>query len=164
MKPVLSFVFACLLATPLAAQETGVPLADSAGPSIFIEGTDVDLSQFIWQNRPVVVFADSPNDPRFIQQMEFLTARSKDLAERDVVVLTDTDPAAGGPLRSKLHPRGFMLVLIVKDGTIYLRKPAPWDVREISRTIDKLPMRQQEIRERRDAPGADKTTGTAGPS
>lgn len=164
MKPIFTFVFACLLATPLTAQDTGAPLGDTAEQSIFIDGTDVNLSQFLWQKRPIVVFADSPNDPRFVQQMEYLTARSVDLAARDVVVLTDTDPAAAGPLRSELHPRGFMLVLIVKDGTIYLRKPAPWDVREISRTIDKLPMRQQEIRERRDGPGADKTTGTAGPS
>ena len=26
-----------------------------------------------------------------------------------------------------------------KDGEIYLRKPAPWAVREITRSIDKLP-------------------------
>ena len=30
--------------------------------------------------------------------------------------------------------------------TIELRKPAPWSVREITRTIDKMPLRQQEIR------------------
>ena len=43
-------------------------------------------------------------------------------------------------------------VLIGKDGTVYLRKPFPWSVREISRSIDKMPLRQQEIRDRRDAP------------
>ena len=65
-----------------------------------------------------------------------------------MVVITDTDPAAKSELRTKLRPRGFMLALIGKDGTVKLRKPFPWDVRELSRTIDKMPLRKQEIRSR----------------
>ncbi len=42
-----------------------------------------------------------------------------------------------------------MLVLVGKDGSVYLRKPFPWDVRELSRSIDKMPLRQQEMRDRR---------------
>ena len=45
------------------------------------------------------------------------------------------------------------MVLIGKDGSVKLRKPLPWDVREISRTIDKMPVRQREIRERRSDQG-----------
>lgn len=161
MKPILTLVFACLFALPALAQQ-GAPSAEaSAAPSIFVDDPDVTLKQFKWKKRLVVVFADSPQDPRFIQQMEYLTERAEDLAERDVVVLTDTNPSAHGPLREALRPRGFMLTLVVKDGTIYLRKPRPWDVREISRTIDKLPMRQDEVRERRKNPGADKSAGGA---
>jgi hypothetical protein len=44
-------------------------------------------------------------------------------------------------------------VLVGKDGGNKLRKPFPWDVREISRSIDKMPMRQREIRENKDASG-----------
>ena len=58
-------------------------------------------------------------------------------------------PAAETAIRTELRPRGFMLVLIGKDGFKYLRKPLPWDVREITRSIDKMPLRQQEIRDRR---------------
>ena len=32
-----------------------------------------------------------------------------------------------------------------KDGQVKQRRPLPWDVREISRAIDKLPLRRQEI-------------------
>lgn len=71
------------------------------------------------------------------------------LEERDVVVLTDTDPSARAPLRQKLRPRGFALVVIDKDGGVKLRKPTPWSVRELTRTIDKMPTREQEVRERR---------------
>jgi hypothetical protein len=73
------------------------------------------------------------------------------LRTRDVVVLTDTDPAARSPLRQKLRPRGFMLVLVGKDGGVKLRKPLPWTVREITRTIDKMPIRQREVEERRNS-------------
>ena len=107
-----------------------------------------DLSEFLWTKRPIVVFADSDQDPRFVEQMKFLDADPDALALRDVVVLTDTDPAARGPLRATLRPRGFALVLIDKDGEVKLRKPAPWSTREITRTIDKWPTRQQEIREK----------------
>lgn len=106
-----------------------------------------DLASFLWTKRPVVVFADNPADPRFVEQMALISDRLSALAERDVVVITDTDPSARSSIRKTLRPRGFMLAILAKDGTIVTRKPAPWDVREISRSIDKLPLRQQEIRD-----------------
>lgn len=138
-----------IVSSTLAAAEDAADSTVSVPPEIVMPGTDVQLSEFIWIKRPLIVFADSAADPRYVQQMKYITERLDDLAERDVIVLTDTDPTADSALRERLHPRGFMLVLIGKDGTIYLRKPLPWDVREISRVIDKMPMRQQEIRDRR---------------
>ncbi|KRS17299.1 hypothetical protein XM52_14130 [Roseovarius indicus] len=122
---------------------------DLSRDELILPGSSVKLEDFMWIKRPLVVFADSPADPRYVQQMEYITERLDDLDRRDVVVLTDTDKGADTALRKELRPRGFMLVLIGKDGTIYLRKPLPWSVREISRVIDKLPMRQQEVRDRR---------------
>ncbi|MCO4842867.1 MAG: DUF4174 domain-containing protein [Yoonia sp.] len=113
------------------------------------DAADIDPEQFIWMARPIVVFAQSPNDPQFIQQLELLTDRFGALAERDVIVITDTNPDTPSALRTALRPRAFMMVIIGKDGRTALRKPAPWDVREITRSIDKMPMRQQEIRDRR---------------
>lgn len=139
----LPVVFALVFAAPLVAED-GLAVDDM--PLIAPAGT-TDLSEFIWKKRPVVVFADSENDPAFIAQMEFIEARPDTLIERDVIVLTDTDPGTLSPLRKKLRPRGFMLVIISKEGEIQLRKPFPWDVREISRSIDKLPIRQREIRD-----------------
>lgn len=109
---------------------------------------DNPLSLYLWEKRPVVVFADTAEDPQFRRQMELLAEEADMLEERDVVVLTDTDPAARGPLRTELRPRGFQLVIIGKDGGVKLRKPRPWTVREIGRVIDKMPLRQQEIRQR----------------
>ncbi|KAF0675428.1 DUF4174 domain-containing protein [Profundibacterium mesophilum] len=120
-------------------------------PKVALEAVDVSLEAFRWIARPVVVFADSPADPAFARQLDLLAARADDLALRDVVVITDTDPAAMSPLRAKLRPRGFMLALIGKDGGVKLRKPFPWDVRELTRSIDKMPLRRQELRERQNA-------------
>ena len=145
MKYLLTLVFAGLISAPALAQEA----VTLPAPDIFVDGTDVDLSEFLWKKRPLVIFGESENDPQFIRQMALLNDRLEELAKRDVVILTDTDPEGQSALRTQLRPRGFMLALIVKDGTIYLRKPSPWDVREITRTIDKLPMRQEEVRERR---------------
>ena len=107
---------------------------------------EAGLAPFLWRARPIVVFADTPADPAFRQQMAFLAERADALAERDVVVIADTDPAAGSALRRELRPRGFMMALVGKDGGVKLRKPFPWDVRELTRTIDKMPLRQQEVR------------------
>ena len=111
-------------------------------------GNGDKLSQYLWQARPLVVFAPSENDPRLQLQLQFIEDRRADLDERDVVVLIDTAEAEGSALRDELHPRDFQLVLIGKDGGVKLRKPFPWDVREISRVIDKMPMRREELRRR----------------
>ena len=135
-------IFAVLLAvTASFASET-----KATESAVIFEDAKIDLSVFLWVKRPIVVLADSPEDPRFMEQMRLLNKRLPELEDRDVVVITDTDPFAETKLRQKLRPRGFMLVLIGKDGGIKLRKPFPWNVREISRVIDKMPMRRQEMR------------------
>lgn len=143
---VFAAFFTALAAGPLLAQTVEAE-AEEMAPVPIVE---TNLNDFLWEKRPIVVFADTERDPAFIRQMELLEDRKEALAERDVVILTDTDPEAMSELREELRPRGFMLVLIGKDGGVKLRKPFPWSVRELSRSIDKMPMRQQELRDRRD--------------
>ncbi|MGB3407842.1 MAG: DUF4174 domain-containing protein [Jannaschia sp.] len=140
-----------LLALPLSAAE-GLSVEEEwlADPGRIFAADEVVLDELMWVARPVVVFANSPRDPAFVQQMEEITAELDRLIERDVIVITDTNPADNSDLRLKLRPRGFMLVLIGKDGGVVLRKPLPWTVRELSRSIDKMPMRLREEREGRD--------------
>lgn len=147
----LIFVFAAFflgLAPSLAAAQSQEAQEGDMTPK---DAVEANLNDFLWEKRPIVVFADTPRDPAFIRQLDLLEAREDALLDRDVVILTDTDPKAMSELREKLRPRGFMLVLIGKDGDVKLRKPFPWDVRELSRAIDKMPMRQQELRDRRAA-------------
>ena len=148
MKTTVTIV-AALLAALFVAPEAGTAQEQQAdAPELpLMEASDVTLGQFKWKNRLIVVFADSALDPRFKEQMANLRADIPALLTRDAVVLTDTTPEARSSLREELHPRDFALVLIGKDGQVKLRKPVPWDMREISRSIDKWPIRQQEIRE-----------------
>lgn len=140
MKPFYLFVLTAFL--PLAS------LAQPAEPPVFMDAKGVTLAEFVWLKRPVLVFADNPNDPNFTRQLELLHANPAALDERDVVVITDTDPADPSFFRLKFRPRGFSLVLMDKDGVTTLRKPLPWDVREITRAIDKFPLARQEMLER----------------
>lgn len=129
-----------------AAQSAPRPAAPGPATVLHILPASESMpEEFLWQARPVVVFADTAADPAFRLQLEELQSRPAALAERDVVVITDTDPAARSAWRQKLHPRGFSLVIIDKDGQVKQRKPQPWSVREIVSAIDKFPLRREEI-------------------
>jgi len=147
MKFILASMIALLVATGAFA-DTPPPPETEFSPT---QASEVTLAQYLWVSRPVVVFADSSADPRFIRQLALLEAEVAELVDRDIVVIVDTDPAAMSEWRTALRPRGFMLVLIDKDGGVKLRKPFPWHVRELTRVIDKTPERQQEVRDRRAA-------------
>tara|TARA_R110002049_G_scaffold61908_4_gene165990 strand:+ start:382 stop:837 length:456 start_codon:yes stop_codon:yes gene_type:complete len=143
MKSLLGAVIIAVFAGDLQAQTLFSPHL----PLVILDATETDLNEFKWKSRPVIVFADSEDDPALIEQMELLISRPEELSERDVVVIVDTDPAARSDIRLKMRPRGFMLTLVGKDGNVAIRKPFPWSVREITRSIDKMPLRQREIRE-----------------
>jgi hypothetical protein len=147
MRPLHALVFVALL--PFAA----IAEATEEGPAPFgpLPAAEVVFDEQMYLKRPLVVFADSPNDPNFIRQMELLARFYTELEERDVVLVTDTDPAAASEWRQRLRPRGFSLVIMDKDLRPVIRKPLPWDVREITHAIDKLPLRRQEMLERNPA-------------
>jgi len=143
MRAFTALVLSAALAIPAFAQET-----ESEVPTLeIVAASGVDLFQYAWTHRPIFVFADSPFDPRFEEQISLLMDDAEELIIRDVVVITDTDPANMSALRKDLRPRGFGLVLMGKDGQVKLRKPSPWDVREITHAIDKWPIRLKEIRD-----------------
>lgn len=143
MKPVQILALAAFL--PFAA------LAQTADPVAPLPALGAEPASFLWHRRPIVVFADTAEDANFIRQMELLSRDTADLAERDAVILTDTDPAARSAFRQALRPNGFALVVLDKDGKPLLRKPLPRDMREIIHTIDRSPLRRQEMLDRRPA-------------
>lgn len=160
MKPLYTLGLAALLPFVAFAQE-----AQAIDPSVQVDvvaeavpvaygprnAADVVFADLLYKQRPVVVFGDSPDDPNFLRQMELLQRDLPALEQRDVALIIDTDPEARGEWRMRLRPRGFSLVLMDKDLRPVIRKPLPWEVREIVAAIDKFPLRRQEMLERNPA-------------
>lgn len=130
-----------------AATSEAQPMSRSlpTGGLDILEAAEVDPGDFTWQARPLVVFADTAADPDFTAQLAQLRRDPASLLIRDVVVVTDTDPAGNSAWRRLLRPEGFSVVLMDKDGQVKSRLPSPRSVREISRAIDKFPLRRREI-------------------
>ncbi|MBQ1203988.1 MAG: DUF4174 domain-containing protein [Loktanella sp.] len=145
----LTAIFALFAATSMAAEEETVIDRWEADRTQVFDAIEIELDDLQWLARAVVVFADTPNDPRFRQQMDLLLDSIEQLAERDVILITDTDPAARTSVRAALRPRGYALTVVDKDGRVLQRKPELWSVRELTRSIDRTPLRQREIADRR---------------
>lgn len=149
MKLLMNIALAALIALPAAAQDQTVLERWTEDRTQVFDGAEINLDELTWEVRPLVIFADTPSDPRFQQQMDLILAEVDRLAERDVIIIVDTDDETMSDVRTTLRPRGYMMALVGKDGRVALRKPEPWSVRELSRSIDKMPLRQQEISDRR---------------
>ena len=121
---------------------------EGRGDGMVMDAPGVTLAEFLWIKRPVLIFADSPNDPNFRRQIELIEADEGEVSEYDVVVIADANPGARSFLRQKFPPRRFGLILLDKDGEVKIRKPLPWDVREITHAIAKFPLTRQEMLDR----------------
>lgn len=116
-----------------------------------VPAADVVEADLLFLRCPVIVFADSPTDPAFLRQMQLLARYSDELAVRDVILIIDTDPANPSALHKKLRPRGFSLVLMDKGWKPSIRKPLPWEGREIVNSIDKMPIARTQALQRNPA-------------
>ncbi len=117
------------------------------------------MSELRWTYRPVLIFAPTVSDARVGQQMNALATERAGLTARDIVVMTIVSgsvSAQGGP-RSKLSaaslrarfgvgPSEFRVILVGKDGGTKLSSGAPVTVQRLFTTIDAMPMRRLEMR------------------
>ncbi|MCC1480652.1 DUF4174 domain-containing protein [Roseibaca sp. Y0-43] len=171
MKPIFTLVFAGLFAATTGAAQsiaadgtaapavaTDAPLADvqEAAPMpedelLFLDAREIDVREYVWNHRLIVVMADTPDNPQFSRQLDELRERADEMVIRDVVVIFDANPEDRSPLRQVLRPNGFMTAIIDKDGEVKARRPAVRSGRELMAVIDKFPLRRQEILERNPA-------------
>ena len=98
---------------------------------------NTDIKELIWEKRPVLVFSNSHLDPNLKQQIKMFGSDPNALSSRDVKVFVDDKPEPNSNLRKRFRPKGFLIILIGKDGQIKLRKNSPWSARELTRIIDK---------------------------
>ncbi len=116
-----------------------IPSAYASGDTLeitYVE-TNTDIKDLIWEKRPVLVFSNSHLDPNLKQQIKMFGSDPDALSSRDVKVFVDDKPEPNSNLRKRFRPKGFLIILIGKDGQIKLRKNSPWSARELTRIIDK---------------------------
>jgi hypothetical protein len=112
------------------------------------------LSQYAWKHRVLILFGSS-GDQKLAQQVQILKGKTKDLAERDMVVFSvigdDVRPVYGDA--SKVDARklrqdagirsgSFQAVLVGKDGGVKLRSQTVVTDSNMFGLIDRMPMRK----------------------
>jgi hypothetical protein len=115
--------------------------------------------------RPLLVFAPTDKDQALLVQIRLFASDRSAMHQREVLLVPITQNAeatASGPMspqeaaavRRRFHiaPNAFTVLLLGKDGGEKLRSHVPIPPETLIRTIDSMPMRQQEMRERSTEP------------
>jgi len=104
------------------------------------------------------VFAPTPTDTAYTEQLTIFTGHGPDNADRDLLIgqfpaqgtgqfngqEIASDAAASLRQQFAVEGSGFTVLLIGKDGGVKLRSDRPLTAEQIFTTIDRMPMRQQE--------------------
>ncbi|GAB2454614.1 hypothetical protein GCM10011375_02140 [Hymenobacter qilianensis] len=107
-----------------------------------------------WQKRVVVLCAPTAESAELKQQKASMAAAQTQVNARDMLILeaieTSLSPSEKQYVRQTLgiKPGGFALVLIGKDGGVKRKETEPIDPKALFETIDAMPMRRQEMREK----------------
>lgn len=125
------------------------------------EPMDITMDDFLWENRPILIFVESPDNANY----QALTQQIKDeragIMDRDIVILhlivegqslLDNQPISeksAQEIRQRFQPNPDMMtvVLVGKDGTEKARKTGLVDITSLFPIIDAMPMRQREMRQ-----------------
>jgi hypothetical protein len=128
-----------------------------------VEGKNtIDLSEYIWKNRLLLLFTPSLRGPRYLELKEDLSSQEEEVLDRDLLVFhilesgetklgnSPLPESSGDYLREKfsITPGAFTVLLIGKDGGVKLRREGQVELAEIFSLIDTMPMRQREMTEK----------------
>ncbi len=116
------------------------------------------LQAYTWENRLLLIFTPTPDDPGYLRQQRDLDQARPGLAERDLVVLrlqpgaeARVDGRAAGFMSAPIYrdyaidPARFAVVLVGKDGSPKLIRDAAVSSQTLFDLIDSMPMRQWEM-------------------
>lgn len=129
--------------------------AAALGPA---QAMAAELSDYLWQRRPLLLFAPSESDPRLLETMRRIEASLCDFMDRDIVLgrivtegtstldghVVDTEQVRQLVSEFGIGSDSFSVVLIGKDGSVKLRVANVPDLQAIYAVIDGMPMRARE--------------------
>jgi hypothetical protein len=132
-----------------------VTSAAALGPA---QAMAAELSDYLWERRPLLLFAPTESDPQLVETMRRIEASRCDFADRDMVLgrivtegpstldghVVDTSQAQRLVSEFGIGPDSFSVVLIGKDGGEKLRVADVPDLQAIYDVIDGMPMRARE--------------------
>jgi hypothetical protein len=116
------------------------------------ESLEEKLDRYTWEKRVLLVVAPASTDEQLLKQQQILQAQPAGLQDRDMEVmyiLTDEISAENKNYLAEqfnIRQSGFYAILIGKDGGEKLRSQKPMETGLIFGTIDAMPMRRQEMR------------------
>jgi hypothetical protein len=153
---------AALLALGAMLGVVGDPSASPTGvPSVAAEpGVTIELGDYQWENRLVLIFAPTAQEPAYIEQAAAFADRDAAIVDRHLLIgqfpvdstglfAGQTVSVAGNAALREQFGVGagdFAVLLIGKDGGVKLRSDVPLTADRIFATIDSMPMRQREMR------------------
>lgn len=120
----------------------------------------MNLTDYRWENRLILLFAPSAGDEAYRQQIAELTEERASLRERDLLVFhllengesftgeTPIPATKTNRWREKfgVETGSSTIILLGKDGGEKRRRPMPDSLDEINALIDTMPMRRAEMR------------------
>lgn len=143
-------------------RDTEDPVAEEETVSETTSAVDLDLADLRWSHRPLLLFAPTPDDRGLAAMLERLEQLAGGVADRQmalIVVTGDAGTIDGAPLtgeavarlREEYAPERTRLtvVLVGKDGGEKARRVGPVPPETFFAQIDAMPMRRQEVRDRR---------------
>ncbi|PRC44393.1 hypothetical protein C6A85_000000100465 [Mycobacterium sp. ITM-2017-0098] len=118
-----------------------------------------ELSDYLWERRPLLVFAPADSDPRLVETLSRIEASRCDFVSRDMVLglvvsegnSTLDGQAIGADESQELMNQyaigadAFTVLLIGKDGGEKLRVDEVPNLQTIFAVIDGMPMRNREM-------------------
>nr|WP_175586454.1 DUF4174 domain-containing protein [Nostoc sp. UIC 10630] len=148
---------ACTAVSPVSIAGT-VPSSTHA-----IKMSSFNLSSQKWQNRVLLVFAPTLHNHSYQQQMQLFNQHQNGFTDRDLVLVqvlaTDKSYANGQPIDESsavklrncfgVDKENFQVILVGKDGGVKRSDTTPVKAAAIFEQIDAMPMRQQEMQERK---------------
>jgi hypothetical protein len=111
-----------------------------------IQRDAMNLTQYLWKNRIILVFTPAASDARFQAQTELFEARKTDLDERNILVFAVVG-ADEPKMRShfRVSKDDFAVILIGKDGNEKHRWAGVAPIEQIDHRVDRMPMRRSEM-------------------
>jgi hypothetical protein len=110
------------------------------------------MQSLAWKNRVIVLYAPEANSKEFEQQKQILAAQTKELNERDLVVIECVGKTLSPEDKNYvahhfMHDlNGFGVWLVGKDGGTKLSETKPVSTEKFFSLIDSMPMRRSEMK------------------